>query len=425
MSPAVTSPRRPSQTGRSSHQARLPTGGRASPRANWAAQTRNSAVRCHPGYFRPDQVDTLVTMCSSRIRKEIEEALLAFVGRQRPGLLIIDDDLAPVVSALESLVAGGKRLRPLFCCWGWRGTGGQDGPGITMAAASLELLQASALIHDDVMDASDTRRGRPSVHRRFEAMHQRAAWPGSAESFGAGAAILLGDLCLSWSGMMYDNSGLPEETLRRGRATYDLMRTEVMCGQYLDLLEQTRGADAPDGATGMGTPARGAVGRALRVVEFKSAKYTVERPLQLGAAMAGADRETISALSRYGLPLGIAFQLRDDVLGVFGDPDETGKPAGDDLREGKRTVLVALALERATPAQAEVVRVHLGDPALDAAGVEELRSVIRDTGGLDACEAMIDQYAADAHIALESAPVTEEARAALAELAIAATARRG
>ncbi|GAA2100134.1 polyprenyl synthetase family protein [Actinomadura alba] len=360
-------------------------------------------------------------MCSSRIRKEIDEALSAFIDRQRPGLLIIDDDLAPMVAALEALVTGGKRLRPSFCYWGWRGAGGRDDPGIATAAASLELLQASALIHDDVMDASDTRRGQPSVHRRFQAMHERAGWPGSAESFGAGAAILLGDLCLSWSGLMYDGSGLPEETLRRGRAVYDLMRTEVMCGQYLDLLAQARGARPP----GSEAPGHGAVDRALRVVEFKSAKYSVERPLHLGAAMAGADGKTVSALARYGLPLGIAFQLRDDVLGVFGDPAETGKPAGDDLREGKRTVLVALALERATPAQAKVIQARLGDPALDTAGVEELRSIIVDTGGLDACEAMIDRYAADAHAALESAPVTDEAGAALAGLAIAATARRG
>jgi geranylgeranyl diphosphate synthase type I len=362
-------------------------------------------------------------MSPSRVRKEVDEALFAFVGGQRPGLLMIDDDLAPMLSALEALLAGGKRLRPAFCYWGWRGAGGPDGPGVMAAAASLELLQASALIHDDVMDASDTRRGQPSVHRRFQTMHEEAAWPGSAESFGTGAAILLGDLCLSWSGQMYDASGLGEETLRRGRPVYDLMRTEVMCGQYLDLLEQARGAGTP--GAGSGAPVRGRVDAALRVVEYKSAKYTIERPLHLGAVMAGADRETTAALSRYGLPLGIAFQLRDDVLGVFGDPAETGKPAGDDLREGKRTVLIALALEHAAPAQADVVRTRLGDPALDAAGIEELRSVIVDTGGLAACESMIDRYAADAHTALEAAAITDEARAALAELAVAATARRG
>jgi geranylgeranyl diphosphate synthase type I len=346
---------------------------------------------------------------SSRVSKEIGETLMAFVDRQRPSLLSISDDLAPILAALAALLAGGKRLRPSFCYWGWRAAGGDDGGTAVAAAASLELLQASALIHDDVMDASDTRRGQPSAHRRFEAMAAAAGW-GGAESFGTGAAILLGDLCLAWSGQMYDQSGLPADALERGRGVYDLMRTEVMCGQYLDMLEQARGT--------------GTVETALRVVEYKSAKYTIERPLHLGAALAGAGEAVPAALSAYGLPLGIAFQLRDDVLGVFGDPAETGKPAGDDLREGKRTVLVALALERATPVQAGVVRRLLGDPGLDPAGIADLRSVIVDTGALAACEAMIETYAGRAHAALQAPPIRAEARDALTELAVAATARR-
>src|SRR5918999_5770328 len=199
-------------------------------------------------------------MSSGRIRKEVDEALFAFVDRQRPVLHAISDDLDPLVSTLAALLAGGKRLRPAFCYWGWRGAGGDDVPEIAAAAASLELLQASALIHDDVMDASDTRRGRPSAHRRLQAMHEQAGWPGSGAGFGVGAAILLGDLCLAWSGQMYDESGLDEATLRRGRPVYDQMRTEVMSGQYLDILEQARG--------------RGTVDSALRVVAYKSAKYT-------------------------------------------------------------------------------------------------------------------------------------------------------
>ncbi|MBO2452490.1 polyprenyl synthetase family protein [Actinomadura barringtoniae] len=350
-------------------------------------------------------------MSTRQIRKEVDEALLGFVDRQRPLLLGVSDELEPMLAALDTLLAGGKRLRPAFCYWGWRGAGGDARPGIVTAAASLELLQASALIHDDVMDSSDTRRGQPSVHRRFEALHREARWPGAAAPFGEGAAILLGDLCLAWSGEMYEASDLAEERLARGRPVYDLMRTEVMCGQYLDMLEGTR--------------ATGTVETALRVVQYKSAKYTIERPLHLGAALAGASPELTEALSAYGLPLGAAFQLRDDVLGVFGDPAETGKPAGDDLREGKRTVLVALTLERANEAQAETVRRRLGDPDLDPAGVAELRTIIEETGGLAACEAMIDRHAAEADAALATAPITAEARDALTALTVAATARRG
>ncbi len=360
-------------------------------------------------------------MSTSPIRKEVDGALLAFVDRQRPNLLAISDELAPLMAALDALLAEGKRLRPAFCYWGWRAAGaveedlgGTPGErlheGIVNAAASLELLQASALIHDDVMDSSDTRRGQPSMHRRFEALHRAQGWPGPARAFGEGTAILLGDLCLAWSGEMFETCGLDEERRGRGRAVYDLMRTEVMCGQYLDMLEGTRGEATVD--------------TALRVVEFKSAKYTIERPLHLGAALAGGPPEATAALTGYGVPLGIAFQLRDDVLGVFGDPAETGKPAGDDLREGKRTVLVALSLERATPAQAAALQRRLGDPGLDLPGVDELRQIITDTGGLAACEAMIARYTGDAERVLAAAPFPEEARDALNALAVAATTRR-
>ncbi|WP_067811413.1 polyprenyl synthetase family protein [Actinomadura kijaniata] len=350
-------------------------------------------------------------MPTSRIRKEVDEALFSFVDQRRPLLLGISEDLAALMAALRALLQGGKRLRPAFAYWGWRAADGEPyGDGIVRAAASLEFLQASALIHDDVMDSSDTRRGQPAAHRRFETMAARMGWPGAAAPFGEGAAILLGDLCLAWSAEMFEASGLEEERRAAGRRVYDLMRTEVMCGQYLDLLEGVR--------------AQGTVDRALKVVEYKSAKYTIERPLHLGAALAGADAATMGALTNYGLPLGIAFQLRDDVLGVFGDPDETGKPAGDDLREGKRTALVALTLERAGETAAAELERRLGDPALDEAGVDALRTIITESGGLAACEEMIEKYAGQAHRALNIAPITAEARDALADLAVKATTRQ-
>lgn len=351
-------------------------------------------------------------MDAREIRKTVDEALYGFVDHRRPILGAVSAELTPLLDALDALLSGGKRLRPAFCYWGWRGSGGDDLPEFFTAAASLELLQAGALIHDDVMDGSDTRRGMPAVHRRFEALHARSGWRGSAEGFGAGAAILLGNVCLTWCDEMYQGSGLSDEALMRGRPLFNQMRTEVMCGQYLDLLGQARGPQ-PDG--------HAMVESALRVIRFKSAKYTVERPLQLGAALAGSP--SVEALSAYGMPVGIAFQLRDDVLGVYGDPAETGKPAGDDLREGKRTVLVALTLERASAAQAAAVERLLGDPELDTAGVETLREIIVTTGALDACEEMIDRYAAEASAALAAAPLTSDARAALSELTVAATVR--
>jgi len=344
------------------------------------------------------------------IRDQVGCALRNFLGQQREVLLATGDELLPGLAALTELLTAGKRLRPAFCYWGWRGAGGADGPPILAAAASLELLHASALVHDDVMDGSDTRRGRPSLHRMFAARHAGRGWRGSPEQFGVNAAILLGDLLLAWTDTMFHGSGLPAETLRRGQPVLDVMRTEVMAGQYLDLLGQAAGD--------------GTVASALRVVRYKTAKYTIERPLQLGAALAGQpDGPVPAAYSAYGLPLGVAFQLRDDILGVFGDPAQTGKPAGDDVREGKRTVLLAIARSRASAAQAQVIDQRLGDPVLDDAGMAEVREVITDTGALAACESMIGQHVGQAVAALSAAPVTGEARAALAELAVAATAR--
>jgi geranylgeranyl diphosphate synthase, type I len=189
------------------------------------------------------------------------------------------------------------------------------------------------------------------------------------------------------------------------------MRAEVMAGQYLDLLEQARGP--------------GTVKSALRVANYKTAKYTVERPLQLGAALAGAPGEVMRACTAYGLPLGTAFQLRDDVLGIFGDPAQTGKPAGDDLREGKRTVLIAIALEKASAAQARTLGGLIGDPAIDQGGIRDAQEIIKSTGALTECETLIERHLSEALNALTQAPLTAQAKQALTELAVAATSRAG
>jgi geranylgeranyl diphosphate synthase type I len=344
------------------------------------------------------------------LRDRVDKALHEFLQSAVAPLAGISPDLAPFGAVTEAFVMdGGKRLRPAFCYWGFRSAGGEDSDAVVRAAASLELLQACALVHDDVIDASDTRRGAPSVHRRFAATHRAAGWHGDPEAFGAAAAILLGDLALIWADTMLAESGVAPAALQRAFSVWDTMRVEVMCGQYLDVVEQARGG--------------GSVERALRVARFKSAKYTVERPLHLGAALAGADADLLSALTDYGLPIGEAFQLRDDVLGVYGDPAETGKPAGDDLREGKRTVLVAFALEAANEAQQESLRRLLGDPALDQDGVTILRDIIAATGAVDRVEQLIAERYEQAHHALQSDLVHPSAADALAQLAHAATRR--
>jgi Geranylgeranyl pyrophosphate synthase len=341
----------------------------------------------------------------------VEHVLSDFLARQRPVLDAISPDLGPLADALaDFLLDRGKRLRPAFCYWGWRGAGGADSEEIVAAAAALELLHACALIHDDVMDGSDTRRGQPAVHRRFASSHRGSGWAGDPAAFGSSAAILLGNLCLIWADNLLVSAGLPAESLAAATPVFDQMRVELMAGQYLDLLEQALGG--------------GSVERALRVARYKSAKYTVEGPLHLGGTLAGATRQTLATYTGYGIPLGEAFQLRDDILGVFGDPQVTGKPAGDDLREGKRTVLVAAALARANPRQAALVRRHLGDPHLDDVGVAALREVMVDTGGLRYVESLIEEFAGQSLDAIgDRAPVDPSAREVLRTLAVAATTR--
>lgn len=372
------------------------------------------------------------------LRARVSAELAAFLERQAAVLGGISTDLDPVVGALRAFLTGGKRMRPAFCYWGWRAAGAvrhfAGGPGgdwdedsgedadeaaAVRAAASLELLHASALIHDDYIDGSDTRRGAPAIHRRFAELHRDGGWEGEPERFGAAAAVLLGDLTLSWCDEMFTRCGLDAARIHAARPVFDLMRSEVMAGQYLDVLAQARGLS-------VSTP-RETLERARTVLRYKSAMYTVERPLRLGAALATgvADGPVAVALSHYGLPLGEAFQLRDDVLGVFGDPAATGKPAGDDLREGKQTVLVALAAEHATDAQAKALRTGLGDSRLDEAGVEELREIITRTGALAEVEERISELTRAALAALQEAPITAEAGAVLAELAVAATMRQG
>jgi geranylgeranyl diphosphate synthase type I len=344
------------------------------------------------------------------LRLRVEKALGAFLARQRARLDGIDPGLDPVADAIEDFVLlGGKRLRPAFAYWGYRAAGGVDRDELVAALAALELVQASALMHDDVMDASDFRRGEPAVHRRFAAVHRRNDWAGDPEGFGRAAAILLGDLCLAWSDELLHGCGLDPHTLARARPVFDEMRTEVSAGQYLDVLAQVSRDTS--------------IERASTIARYKSAKYTVERPLLFGAALADAPARVRAAFSGYGLPLGEAFQLRDDILGVYGDPTRTGKPAGDDLREGKRTYLVAAAVAAADPVGRAALLAGLGDPELDEARVVALREIIDGTGALARTERRIAELTHQALDALTGVDLDTEAAGVLAELARAATQR--
>ncbi|RZQ59983.1 polyprenyl synthetase family protein [Amycolatopsis suaedae] len=344
----------------------------------------------------------------------VERVLAEFLHEAGDPIRRTEPVVGPAIDALtEFVLGGGKRLRPTFAWWGWRGAGGDpDGPdaeGVLRAVASLELIQACALIHDDLMDSSDSRRGSPTVHVAFAKRHADHGWLGSAAGYGLSASVLIGDLALAWADDMFSAAPLPAATLAAARPAWRAMRTEVLAGQYLDVHTQATG-DA-------------SVEAALRIDELKTAAYTVRRPLHLGAALAGAGPELLGPLLEFGEDLGIAFQLRDDLLGVFGDPSVTGKPAGDDLREGKRTLLVALGLRDAGPAEREVIAAAVGKADLSVDEVTAVRAALHEAGAVDAVERRIAELTGSAMAALGRAELTGAAAARLTDLAVLATQR--
>jgi geranylgeranyl diphosphate synthase type I len=369
------------------------------------------------------------TRLVDRIAARIDDAL----DVHETALGEISPDLLPLVQEARELLAGGKRFRALFCYWGWQsvaaihsdgGLAELDGPdtgrhlpAVVSVAAGLELFHAAALVHDDIIDSSDLRRGRPSAHRAFESLHRTSGWDGDAASFGTTTALLLGDLLLGWSDELVEE-GLAllddREAARAARAEFFRMRTEVTAGQFLDVFEEYSWRSRPDSE---------ALPRAHRVIVYKSAKYSIEAPLVIGGAMAGGSLAQVSALREFGLPLGVAFQLRDDMLGVFGDPEVTGKPSGDDLREGKRTVLIGLARQKMPPTAVRVLDELLGDPALDDAQVRMLQNTVRDSGAADQVERIIAHNVRVAREALAEAPISASARDELSHLAERVTRR--
>ncbi|CAM5521254.1 polyprenyl synthetase family protein [Streptomyces aurantiogriseus] len=341
------------------------------------------------------------------VRQAVDAALAETLAAKRRSAA---PALRELIDTLHGfLFAGGKRIRPVMCLCGWYAADGRGDPEpVVRAAASLELFHTFALIHDDVMDNSDLRRGRSTVHRSLADLHRSRGGTGDADQFGRNAAVLLGDLALTLSDELLHTSLTPDQ-LRAGLPVIDTMRTEVVFGQYLDLL-------------GIGRPI-GDLAHALELIRFKTAKYTVERPLHLGGALAGCSPAVADACTAYALPLGEAFQLRDDLLGAFGDPTATGKPAVDDFREGKCTVLMALAVARADQGQLRLLRSLVGRPDLTEEQADAVRAVLEATGARHAVERMIARRCRRALAALDRASFPRAATAVLRQLAYALSAR--
>ena len=355
------------------------------------------------------------TRLAGLIQERIDECIL----EHRQNLDPLGPDISPLLDEAGGFLAGGKRFRAQFAILGFRAIEPLDvhsevGPEFSRildAACALELFHAAALIHDDVIDRSDTRRGRDASHRLFANLHLTRELTGDSTHFGISSAILLGDLLQSWADELFQRAcdATPDRgAAQAAREHFNRMRSEVAAGQYLDVWEEQQRNFAPH---------QEQLERSTRVLVYKSAKYSVEAPLLIGAALAGATIEQTQALADFGLPIGVAFQLRDDVLGVFGDEDVTGKPSGGDLVEGKRTVLATLARHDLPATQRHIFDELIGAPDISDAQVLMLQQTIRDSTALPQIEEMISRNVERATGALAGAPLHKEATHRLVALA--------
>jgi len=341
------------------------------------------------------------------LRARVDDVLLGFLRDEQD---VVESEVHPLLHELEAIVgAGGKRLRPRFCYWGFRAGGGADAPEIIRAGAALELLHTFAMIFDDVMDRSPLRRKRHASFRGLSELSGGVPHRGDPGRFGTSAALLSGLLGFVLADRLLWTSGFSPARLAAVTQAYDRMRVSAIAGQYLDVLAAHRGE--ADEAT------------VRRIGALKSGSYSVVDPLAIGALAADASTSVLEALDAYGCPLGEAFQIADDILGVFGDPEKTGKDRDGDLREGKQTVLLARTRALASTKDRDFVDDHVGREDLDESSAERIREVMRSSGALDETRALVASLKDEAVRALDSADIEPAVVDALRQLADEATAR--
>ncbi|MFI1864526.1 polyprenyl synthetase family protein [Streptomyces jumonjinensis] len=351
--------------------------------------TATAALRGGIGRQGPDALPVTLGALKARVDHELGE----FARSETALLEAIDPDLKPVGEQLRAIVGRGKRLRAAFCYWGWRAAGRDDGDDIVRAAAAMELVHAAAVVHDDIIDRSAVRHGRPTAHRALAPPRTGRTGGAGRSSAGRALALLTGDLLISWSGQLFTGCGLPSAYLNRARPLWATLARELVAGECLEVLRTAPDADGPAGAD-----------RSLQIVRYKTAKYTVEHPLHIGALLGGAPPALLDVFSAYGVPLGEAFQLRDDLLGVFGAPDATGKSNLDDITGAKPTVLLALMRQAATDSERRELHTLLeGGPAAGTERLGRFREIAERTGARRGVETLIAARAETAAGAVDAA----------------------
>jgi len=363
-------------------------------------------------YFYPElRVDRSIEISGKRalaflawFKKQLDPFLDAyFVEKLKEANLVHPETLVLVEEIRRFIRNGGKRLRPAFTYTAYLGCGGRSYDAILYASAAVEVLHTFALIHDDIIDKSDLRRGSPSVHRVFEDFHQKRDFAGSAQDFGLAAAILAGDLACAFADELLNTAPFPAERIRRAKNYFDLNKKQVILGEYLDVI----------------APVKKEVSEAdvLKILEYKTAKYTVERPLHIGAVLAGANEEMLQWFSNYAIPLGQAFQIQDDIIGTFGREEEIGKPNDSDIKEGKKTLLVIKAYEFARPSEVKILDRVLGNQKASGEQIEAVRSIMQSSGALTYSQNLANQLIKKAKRAIEEEKLEEEGKTYLLQAA--------
>ncbi|WP_217140295.1 polyprenyl synthetase family protein [Streptomyces sp. AC627_RSS907] len=359
-------------------------------------------------------------------KARVDDVLRAFLEEEAGHFVAVDDALTPVAEQLRNAAGHGKRLRAAFCYWGWRAAGQPDSDALVRAAASMELVHAAATVHDDLIDDSRLRHGLPTAHVALEAVLTTARGTGRhpvphhpapeqardgrrrVRAAARSLAMLVGDHLMALAGQLFITSGLPAAYLARARGLWAALARELVAGECLEILH---------------TGGRPDTGTSLKVVRYKTAKYTVEHPLLIGGLLAGAPPALRDTYSAYGLPLGEAFQLRDDLLGLFGDPEHTGKAALDDLRAHRPTALLAETWQAADASQRELLGGVLGRGDLDATHLRDIRDLMLELKAPQRVERMILTRVERATRALDHTGTPPHARRALRDLAQRATDR--